>query len=105
MSDPRPVSLDEALLMGIVLHEAVSARRRRPWAGSVRAPLLAACMALFAEIGLTMSWVDSYTHAHPAAHYAAHGVMFLGGVLVAFALSSPRLRCRALERRRGAPTA
>jgi hypothetical protein len=43
------------------------------------------------EILLLTPWVDNLSEAHPTVHFTQHGLIFLGGVLMGWALRDLRL--------------
>ncbi|HUA43609.1 MAG TPA: hypothetical protein VMA77_00165 [Solirubrobacteraceae bacterium] len=51
----------------------------------VRAMRMVVFAALF-ELFLVMPFVDRYADAHPTVHFTQHGFIFLGGVLMGWAL-------------------
>jgi hypothetical protein len=60
----------------------VSELRRRTRVRAMRVVMFA---ALF-ELLLVMPFVDHYADAHPTVHFTQHGFIFLGGVLMGWAL-------------------
>jgi hypothetical protein len=56
--------------------------RRTTRTKALRIVLFAAILELF----LIMPFVDHYADAHPMIHFTQHGFLFLGGVLMGWAL-------------------
>jgi hypothetical protein len=48
--------------------------------------LLLAAAALALELLMTTPWVDHVTEKNPTVHYTQHGLIFLGGVIIGFAI-------------------
>jgi hypothetical protein len=48
--------------------------------------LLLACAAAVLEIVLILPFSDDLADRNPTAHFTQHGLIFLGGVLMGFAL-------------------
>jgi hypothetical protein len=49
-------------------------------------PLVLAALALVLEILLITPWVDDLADGNPTVHFTQHGLIFVGGVLMGWAL-------------------
>ena len=49
-------------------------------------PLILASLALLLEVLLIMPWVDDLADGNPTVHFTQHGLIFIGGVLMGWAL-------------------
>jgi hypothetical protein len=49
-------------------------------------PLVLAALALLLEILLITPWVDDLADDNPTVHFTQHGLIFVGGVLMGWAL-------------------
>lgn len=56
--------------------------RRQTRVRAMRVVIFSALLELF----LVMPFVDHYADAHPTVHFTQHGFLFLGGVLMGWAL-------------------
>jgi hypothetical protein len=57
-----------------------------PLRGSAPRALAIATFALLLELLLITPWVDHLADRNPTVHSTQHGLIFLGGVLIGFAI-------------------
>jgi hypothetical protein len=58
---------------------------------SPRAALLAGIVALVLEVALITPWVDDAADANSTVHFTQHGLIFVGGLVMGWALRDLRL--------------
>jgi hypothetical protein len=58
---------------------------------SPRSALLAGVLALVLEVALITPWVDDAADSNATVHFTQHGLIFLGGILMGWALRDLRL--------------
>ncbi len=78
MTQERVTRTDQAAIEA----RTVAQLRRTTRARALRLVVSAAVLELF----LLMPFVDHFADAHPTVHFTQHGFIFLGGVLMGWAL-------------------
>jgi hypothetical protein len=58
---------------------------------SPRSALLAGVVALLLEVALITPWVDDAADSNSTVHFTQHGLIFLGGLVMGWALRDLRL--------------
>jgi hypothetical protein len=58
--------------------------------GSPNRPLLLATIALVLELALISPWIDHLADDNPTVHFSQHGLIFVGGLLMGWALRELR---------------
>jgi hypothetical protein len=58
---------------------------------SPRAALVVGAVALVLEVLLITPWVDDAADSNSTVHFSQHGLIFLGGILMGWALRDLRL--------------
>jgi len=64
-----------------------------------RTALLVGVFALVLEISLITPWVDNVADGNSTVHFTQHGLIFIGGLIMGWALRDLRLTTLYNERR------
>jgi hypothetical protein len=64
-----------------------------------RSALLVGVFALLLEISLITPWVDDAADSNSTVHFTQHGFIFIGGLIMGWALRDLRLQTLFAERR------
>ncbi len=66
---------------------------------AARSALLVGVLALLLEISLITPWVDDAAGGNSTIHFTQHGLIFIGGLIMGWALRDLRLTILFAERR------
>jgi hypothetical protein len=64
-----------------------------------RSALLVGVLALLLEVSLITPWVDDAADGNSTVHFTQHGLIFIGGLIMGWALRDLRLATLFHERR------